>query len=99
VTLFVVLMISANSLVFGLNGCVSSNSSPNSTVADQQVEFTVDLLVGMQETTATALAQTAGWSVRVVRRDDEWLVVSQDYVSSRANLELDGGVVVAARAG
>lgn len=56
-------------------------------------------LVGEPEETATDLAAGYGWSVRVVARDGENFMVTQDYNPDRVNFVVDGGVVTSVRFG
>jgi hypothetical protein len=50
-------------------------------------------LVGRTFDEATAIAESAGWTVRVVRMDGEELAVTADYVSTRLNVAVEADVV------
>jgi len=56
-------------------------------------------VVGMDERAATARIEAAALTWRVVSRDGEELMVTQDYVNSRLGLTIVKGVVVAAKVG
>jgi hypothetical protein len=80
-------------------GCGLSNSPSPDELREYELKFVPESLVGLPEMVATDLAQREGWVVRVVRRDGERMVVTQDFVSSRVNLEIDGGTVTAVSVG
>lgn len=80
-------------------GCGLSNSPSSGELREYELKFVPESLVGMPEMVATDLAQREGWVVRVVRRDGERMVVTQDFVSNRVNLEIDGGTVTAVSVG
>jgi hypothetical protein len=55
--------------------------------------------VGRTRAQATATANAAGIPWRITRVDDEWNMVTQDYVVNRLNFEIDDGVVTRATLG
>jgi hypothetical protein len=61
----------------------------------EQAALLADLLVTLEpdEATAAETLDATGLPWRVVRRDDEWLAVTMDYIGHRLNLEIDDGVV------
>jgi len=48
---------------------------------------------------AEAVAYNAGFQSRVVRIDDEWLIVTTDYWPDRVNFEIDNNIVTKATLG
>lgn len=48
---------------------------------------------------AQNLANANGLIARVVRIDDDWLIVTQDFRTDRVNFELDNGIVTVAKIG
>jgi hypothetical protein len=56
-------------------------------------------LVGCTEANVTLRAEAAGWTVRVVERNGEGLMVTMDYVPARLNLAVNDRVVTAASPG
>jgi hypothetical protein len=59
--------------------------------AAQQLD--ADRLLGMRLAPAEALAERFDCTVRIVRLDGEWQIVTQDHRSDRINVWLDDGVV------
>lgn len=57
--------------------------------------FELDEAIGVELTELEDRAAAAGWSIRVVRVDGDWLAVTDDFVDTRINVEVDGGVVTA----
>lgn len=55
--------------------------------------------LGQTEAIATAAAQAADRPVRVVQRDGESFPVTMDYRPDRVNLQIAGGIVIAADGG
>jgi hypothetical protein len=51
-------------------------------------------LVGKKEGTALKKVEAAGFLFRVVERDGESLIVTQDVVNNRANFAVDDGKIV-----
>ena len=58
-----------------------------------------DVLVGVGETNAAAVAAEQGFTVRVVARDGEWFPVTKDYREDRINFVTEDGIVVRAFVG
>jgi hypothetical protein len=56
-------------------------------------------LVGLGEAEATKVAESNGWTVRVVARDGESFAVTDDYRLDRVNLTIEDGAVSAATVG
>lgn len=48
---------------------------------------------------AQNIASANGLTARVVRIDDAWLIVTQDFRTDRVNFELDNGIVTVAKIG
>lgn len=80
-------------------GCGSANSPSSGELREYELKSVPESLVGKPEMVATELAQSEEWVVRVVRRDGERMVVTQDFVLNRVNLEVDGGTVTAVSVG
>jgi hypothetical protein len=55
--------------------------------------------IGMTESDAVEAIEEAGLIARVVAEDGEYFAVTEDYVTTRVNLVLVGGVVTEATAG
>ncbi len=51
------------------------------------------VLTGVAEDEAAKVASEFGWTVRVVKRDGESLMVTEDYSTSRVNVAVEAGVV------
>jgi hypothetical protein len=68
-----------------------SNGHPRPTTSS----FDARELLGMTEREAERTARPAGCSVRVVKRDGEFLARTDDVVVSRINVEVEAGIVVA----
>lgn len=56
-------------------------------------------LLGLTETAAVTCAESEGWGVRVVQRDDEEFMATTDYRSDRVNLVVENDVVTAVTVG
>jgi hypothetical protein len=56
-------------------------------------------VVGMGEADAIATIEAEGFVHRVVRHDDEWYAVTDDWRTDRINLEVEDGTVVASSVG
>lgn len=63
------------------------------TVEEVDADSAMSILVGVEETEATKLAEENGWTMRVVRRDGEDLAATMDYSPSRVNVAVEAGVV------
>ena len=50
-------------------------------------------LLGLSEAEATKVAEAAGWTLRVARRDGLDLILSQEYNGSRVNVAVEKKVV------
>jgi hypothetical protein len=72
-------------------GCPSASSEP--------ARESTDGLIGLTEATAVDEAESGGWVVRVVARDGEYYPVTKDYLLSRVNLIVDGGIVTSVSVG
>lgn len=72
-------------------GCPSASSEP--------ARESTDGLIGLTEATAVDEAEAGGWVVRVVARDGEYYPVTKDYLLSRVNLIVDGGIVTSVSVG
>lgn len=72
-------------------GCPSASSEP--------ARESTDGLIGLTEATAVDEAEFGGWVVRVVARDGEYYPVTKDYLLSRVNLIVDGGIVTSVSVG
>jgi hypothetical protein len=72
-------------------GCPSASSEP--------ARASTDGLIGLTEATAVDEAESGGWVVRVVARDGEYYPVTKDYLLSRVNLIVDGGIVTSVSVG
>ena len=72
-------------------GCPSASSEP--------ARESTDGLIGLTEATAVDEAESGGWVVRVVARDGEYYPVTKDYLLSRVNLTVDGGIVTSVSVG
>ena len=88
-------------LCAGLAACSSETSSSDvqsttstSTTAQFTSSFVPDHLIGMSEAAATAKAQSENYSVRVVERDGESLIVTMDYSDRRINLTINDDIVM-----
>jgi hypothetical protein len=71
-------------------------------VDDRTAEVTAGVrgaLVGCAEGTATARAGAVGWTVRVVKRDGEDYVATDDFRPDRLDLAVDRGVITAVDVG
>lgn len=64
-----------------------------------ETQWFADTLVGLPEDDATEAATRAGYTVRVVSRDGEGFAITMDYSPTRIDLDVDEGVVTAARVG
>jgi hypothetical protein len=58
-----------------------------------------DGLVGLSEAAAVDAAESGGWVARVVARDGEYYPVTKDYLLSRVNLTVVGGIVTSVSVG
>lgn len=56
-------------------------------------------VIGLGEDEAGKVLEQAGWQARVIKIDGEGLVVTADYSTTRLNLEIDKGIVVATSVG
>ena len=72
-------------------GCPNASSEP--------ARESTDGLIGLTEATAVDEAESGGWVVRVVARDGEYYPVTKDYLLSRVNLIVDGGIVTSVSVG
>lgn len=72
-------------------GCPSASSEP--------ARESTGGLIGLTEATAVDEAESGGWVVRVVARDGEYYPVTKDYLLSRVNLTVDGGIVTSVSVG
>ena len=72
-------------------GCPGASSEP--------ARESTDGLIGLTEATAVDEAESGGWVVRVVARDGEYYPVTKDYLLSRVNLIVDGGIVTSVSVG
>ena len=72
-------------------GCPNASSEP--------ARASTDGLIGLTEATAVDEAESGGWVVRVVARDGEYYPVTKDYLLSRVNLIVDGGIVTSVSVG
>jgi outer membrane lipoprotein SlyB len=59
----------------------------------------VSALVGLSESEAAAMAKDKGWELRVVSRDGEDFMVTQDYKTDRVNITVKSGKVTKASVG
>lgn len=71
---------------------VTTTPIPEPTVGTPTVE-SARTLVGLSESEAGKVAETAGWVLRVVRRDGEDFMVTQEFNGSRVNIEVTRGTV------
>jgi hypothetical protein len=71
---------------------VTATPIPEPTVGTPTVE-SARTLVGLSESEAGKVAETAGWVLRVVRRDGEDFMVTQEFNGSRVNIEVTRGTV------
>ena len=53
-----------------------------------------DSITGLSEKKALDKVTKLGYSVRVIDRDGKKAIVTRDYVASRLNLSISGGLVV-----
>lgn len=81
-------------------GACSSNaqstpdvSTTTTTMSRPASSFSPEDLIGMTEVDATSEAQRQNYTVRVVERDGESMVVTMDYSDRRINLTIVDGVV------
>ena len=72
-------------------GCPSASAEP--------ARESTDGLIGLTEATAVDEAESGGWVVRVVARDGEYYPVTKDYLLSRVNFIVDGGIVTSVSVG
>ncbi|MEM7094533.1 MAG: hypothetical protein AAF567_16135 [Actinomycetota bacterium] len=56
--------------------------------------FSVEQYLGLTEDEARSLAAVEGRDLRVARIDDEFFALTQDFIASRVNIEIEAGVVV-----
>jgi hypothetical protein len=56
-------------------------------------------LIGLSEAEAVDTAMAAGWTVRIVARDGEQFAVTDDYLTARVNLTIEGDTVTAVTVG
>jgi hypothetical protein len=78
----------------------SGQAAPDQTVSDQIVsDKMVSALVGLSESEAAAMAKDKGWELRVVSRDGEDFMVTQDYKTDRVNITVKSGKVTKASVG
>lgn len=78
----------------------SGQTAPDQIVSDQIVsDKMVSALVGLSESEAAATAKDKGWELRVVSRDGEDFMVTQDYKTDRVNITVKSGKVTKASVG
>lgn len=65
----------------------------------QRQIFSTDMCIGMSEENAIKALREFAWRVRVVRKDGIPAVVTRDYRTDRANLEIVDGIVVSCKIG
>ena len=75
-------------------GSVSSGSKQSTTTDTSAASY-----VGLTEKDAIARAKASDTPWRITRRDDETFMVTQDFVESRVNFEIDRGKVTRATNG
>lgn len=64
-------------------------------ISPEQVTFAADLVAqGVDEATAAAQIEAAGYTYRVVMIDGESFPMTMDYRLDRINLTLENGIVV-----
>lgn len=83
------------------SGSVGSASLPPIAGIEQEPnqEAVNEALNGLTREQAETAAEAAGYTVRVVREDDESFVMTMDYRTDRINIELDDGRVTRAYVG
>jgi hypothetical protein len=69
-------------------------SAPDAPVA---IDLATKVLQGLSESDAAAAAQTNGWELRVIERDGQPQVVTDDYRPNRIDVVVENGVVVAVK--
>jgi hypothetical protein len=74
------------------SGSVEPIPVPDTPVSTVTVESAHKLL-GLSEAEATKVAEAAGWTLRVARRDGADLMLTQEYNGSRVNVALEKKVV------
>jgi hypothetical protein len=74
------------------SGSVEPTPVPDTPVSTVTVESARTLL-GLSEAEATKVAEAAGWTLRVARRDGTDLMLTQEYNGSRVNVALEKKVV------
>jgi hypothetical protein len=67
--------------------------------AVERTQAVADQLIGLNLHDANELATRSGRQLRVVKRDGEGVLVTLDLRPDRINIETEGDIVVAARAG
>ena len=67
--------------------------------ASEPADDSPEGLIGLTEAAAVDEAESGGWVVRVVARDGENYLVTQDYSLSRVNLTVVGGIVTSVSVG
>lgn len=77
----------------------TSSGSGQSGGADVPVDGDASVLIGLSEDAANITAKERGWVVRVVSRDGEDFIVTQDFSTNRVNLTVTAGKVVKASIG
>ena len=63
------------------------------TAPSAAAEALAERVIGMSEQDAAVLLQSEPFPWRIVRREQEWLAGTMDFIANRLNLELDRGVV------
>lgn len=90
-------------LVSGLlaAGCGNPASEPGARPGSRSATSTTSAgsYVGLSKRDAIARAEAEGRPWRIVREDDEYFPVTQDYVEQRVNFEIDDGTVTTATFG
>ena len=67
--------------------------------ASEPADDSPEGLIGLTEAAAVDEAESGGWVARVVARDGEYYPVTKDYLLSRVNLTVVGGIVTSVSVG
>ena len=73
---------------------VSAPETPPTTLAPNANDF-----IGLPVDVATAIAEQNGITTRIVRIDDDFFPVTEDFIPDRVSLEVDDGIVTAVSLG
>ncbi len=71
------------------------SNSDGSVVSSVDSDAATKALVGVAEAEAAKVADENGWTLRVVQRDGENLIVTEDYSATRVNVAVEAGVISA----